>query len=344
MRKTNYIKSSILSLMAGAMISLSAADSSNAREMRFSSFEPAQAFLTKDLVQAWIDKVNPKLSKANQFKLYPGGILGSPPAQQELVKSGVADAALVIPNYSPGVFPLTSVVQVPFLAKTSHQGTAILQGLLEQGILDEEYKDFKLIALFTTKDYHAYMHEKEIRVPADFKGLRLRTPSPYVNQLVESLGATGVRVPGPQVYEALERGVADGTVWVFNAYKSFRLAEVAPKITKIGMTSIPLALLMNKNTYNALPAEDKKIIDEASNRAMSEWMANVMDAYEKEQEQVARDNPKITFTDLSDSELQLWKSAFKDAPTMWVERQQKFKVDAKSVLEKAQTLSEAENN
>jgi TRAP-type C4-dicarboxylate transport system substrate-binding protein len=146
-RKTGIMKSTILSLLAGAVISMSVAGVSEAREMRFSSFEPAQAFLTKDLVQAWIDKVNPKLSKGNQFKLYPGGILGSPPAQQELVKSGVADAALVIPNYSPGVFPLTSVVQVPFLAKTSNQGTAILQGLLEQGILDEEYKDFKLIAL-----------------------------------------------------------------------------------------------------------------------------------------------------------------------------------------------------
>jgi TRAP-type C4-dicarboxylate transport system substrate-binding protein len=183
------------------------------------------------------------------------------------------------------------------------------------------------------------MHDKEIRVPADFSGLRLRTPSPYMNQLVETLGATGVRVPGPQVYEALERGVADGTVWVFNAYKSFRLAEVAPKITKIGMTSIPLALVMNKRTYNALPAEDKKAIDDASNRAMSEWMADVMDAYEKEQEEVARNNPKITFTDLSDNELQQWKTALKDAPNLWVERQKQFNVDGQMILEKAQKLS-----
>ena len=62
--------------------------------------------------------MNPKLSEGNAFKLYPGSILGAPPAQAELVKKGVADVALVVPTYTPGLFPMSSVVEIPAMAPT----------------------------------------------------------------------------------------------------------------------------------------------------------------------------------------------------------------------------------
>lgn len=87
---------------AAAIAMAASLGSAEAREMRVSSFEPAPGFFSQTL-QAWIDEVNPQLSDGNQFKLYPGGILGSPPAQAELVAAGVADVAFVVPTYSAGV-------------------------------------------------------------------------------------------------------------------------------------------------------------------------------------------------------------------------------------------------
>jgi hypothetical protein len=37
--------------------------------------------------------------------------------------------------------------------------------------------------------------------------------------------------------------------------------------------------------------------------------------------------------------LQQWKTALKDAPNLWVERQKQFNVDGQMILEKAQKLS-----
>jgi TRAP-type C4-dicarboxylate transport system substrate-binding protein len=114
--------------------------SAQAREMRVSSFEPAPGFFSQTL-QAWIDAVNPQLSDGNQFKLYPGGILGSPPAQAELVAAGVADVAFVVPTYSAGVYPMTSVVEIPGIATNAATGTAVLNGLMDEGLLGDEFSE-----------------------------------------------------------------------------------------------------------------------------------------------------------------------------------------------------------
>jgi len=101
------------------------ATTADAREMRFSSWESAQGFLSSKILQAWIHEVNSQLSDGASFKLYLGVILGAPPAQQELIKKGVADVAMVGPTQTPGLFPLSTIVEVPFLAQNSANGTKI---------------------------------------------------------------------------------------------------------------------------------------------------------------------------------------------------------------------------
>jgi len=100
------LKTTAVALFCAASLTATLAE---ARQMRVSSFEPAQGFYSSKILQPWIDKVNARLSKGTEFKLYPGSILGAPPAQADLVKAGVADVALVVPTYTPGVFPLTGL-------------------------------------------------------------------------------------------------------------------------------------------------------------------------------------------------------------------------------------------
>lgn len=233
-----------------------------AREMRLSSFEPPQGFYSSKVLQAWIDQINPKLSDGNAFKLYPGSILGAPPAQAELVKAGVADVALVVPTYTPGLFPMTGVVEIPGMVASSAKGTHILNTLSEEGALDAEYADYKVIALFTTPSYRFFMTDAGANTPADLDGLKLRTPSKFGSELFGMVGASGVGIPAPQVYENLERGVVQGAVWVMDAYRTFRLNEVAPYVTTAHFTASPMAILMNRRAYDSLPDADKAVLDE----------------------------------------------------------------------------------
>ncbi|MDO6966669.1 TRAP transporter substrate-binding protein [Rhizobium alvei] len=303
----------------------------SAREMRVSSHEPQQGFYSSKILQAWIDKINPKLSEGNQFKLYPGAILGAPPAQAELVKNGVADVALVVPTYTPGVFPLSGVVEVPGIASTSIVGTQILNTLADEGALEKEYGEYKIIALFTTPSYRFLMAGDGIRKPGDLKGMKLRTPSQFGSTLFGLLGASGVTIPAPQVYENLERGVVSGAVWVMDAYKTFRLDEVAPSITTVRFTAQPMAILMNKATYESLPEADRKVLDEMSGRTNAEWVASVVDAADASIEADFRSGGKAKFIELTDAEKAEWDAALAGAADAWVAAQSDAEAAAKAL-------------
>lgn len=303
---------------AALALALAAPHAADARELRVSSFEPPQGFYSSKVLQAWIDRVNPTLSPDNQFRLYPGGILGAPPAQAELVKAGVADVALVVPTYTPGLFPLSGVVEVPGLVETSAEGTAILNAVQDAGLLSGEYADYKVLALFTTPGYRFLMTGDGVAKPADLNGLKLRTPSPFGSELLALLGASGVAIPAPQVYENLERGVVAGAVWVMDAYRTFRLDEVAPAVTSLRFTASPMAILMNKATWDSLPEADRAALEAASGRAMAEWIAGVVDTTDAEIEASFRAAGEVKFIDLDDAAVADWNAALAPAADAWV--------------------------
>lgn len=333
-----FLKTTALALGLAAGLTAGLTTGAQAREMRVSSFEPAQGFYSSKILQPWIDKVNAKLSAKAQFKLYPGSILGAPPAQAELVKAGVADVALVVPTYTPGLFPLTGVVEIPRLVPDGATGADILNTLIEDGALDAEYADYKIIALFTTPSYRFFMTDAGLTSPEGLDGLKLRSPSKFGGQLFGMVGAAGVGIPAPQVYENLERGVVAGAVWVMDAYRTFRLNEVAPNITTAGFITSPMAVLMNKNTYNSLSDADKAAVDEMSGRATAEWFASVIDQTDAEVEAELRAKGEVTFVDLDAAQMQAWGDAFAGAADAWVAGQPDA-ATAAAALERARAVA-----
>lgn len=308
---------------------------SDAREMRVSSFEPGAGFFSQTL-QAWIDEVNPKLSEGTSFKLYPGGILGAPPAQAELVAKGVADVALVVQTYSAGVFPMTSVVEVPGIAPDAATGTKVLATLFEDGALGKEYDDYKVIALFTTPGYRVFRSGEAANRPEDLKGLKMRTPSPFGSALLDLMGASGVPIPAPQVYENIERNVVGGAVWTMDAYRTFRLYEVAPYVTRTRLMASPLAILMNKRTYDGLSDADKAVIDEMSLAARGEWVAERIDTAEARIEAELLDQGEVTFVDLDAEAAEAWTTALGGAGALWLSDKP---AEAGAVLDRAKAIA-----
>lgn len=326
-------------ITAALLLTTMAATMAEAREMRVSSFEPPVGFYSSKVIQPWIDQMNAKLSEANRFKLYPGSILGGAPAQAELVAKGVADVALVVPNYTPGIFPLSSVVELPGIAPDAKTGANVMTTLFEEGTLATEYKDYKVIALFSTAPYRVFTKDAGARSPDVLKGMKVRTPSPFISTMTSMLGGTGVSIPAPQVYENLERGVVGGAVWASDAYKTFRLYEVAPKLTLTRITASPMAILMNKKTYEALPEADRKVIDDFAGRPAAEWISGVITDYDAAVQAEMRANPKVEVIDLTADEQKAWEDALAKAPETWVSGLGDKGEAAKKAIERAKALN-----
>lgn len=318
------------------------AGATDAREMRVATFEPPQAFFATQIVQAWIDRVNPTLSDGNSFKLYAGALLGPPAAQIDALKSGVADVAFVALAYTPGLFPRSSVAELPFVSPTSHAGTLTLQTLLEEGLLGNEFDDFKVVGFFTPGGYHIITKDAVVKVPTDAAGLKLRSSSPLVSDMIALFGGTGVSLPSPDVYEALERGLVQGAVWNFEAARSFRIYEPANYAVALGMTNAPLALLMSRTSYESLSPENRAAIDAVSERAFAEWAADVIDATDKSQRELLETEGNMTIYTPTEAEMAEWHAALAPIEQRWQEQMDAAGIDGAALLGRAREISAAQ--
>jgi TRAP-type C4-dicarboxylate transport system substrate-binding protein len=288
-------------------------------EVRVSSFEPQQGFYSARVLTPWIEELNPQLSPAGQMRLYPGAILGSATAQYDLVRNGVADIALVVPGYTPGVFAKTSVGEVPFIADTAVEMTEMLNTLFDEGLISSEYEDFKVIGIFSTPAYNYITPQEGILTPDQVKGMRIRAPSSYVGKVIGELGASSVNLPATEVYEGLERRIVDATLWNLNAMTTFRLHEPARYFTNLNMTMTPMLVLMNKNTYARLSDADKAVIDASAGRNFSAWAAQVTDDYEDERREAYLAEGSVTMQTPTAEQLDTWRAAVANAPQIWLE-------------------------
>jgi TRAP-type C4-dicarboxylate transport system substrate-binding protein len=288
-------------------------------EIRVSSFEPQQGFYSARVLAPWIEEMNPQLSAGAQMRLYPGAILGAATAQYDLVRNGAADIALVVPGYTPGVFPKTSIGEIPFIADNAVELTNMLMTMYEEGLISSEYEDFKLVGLFTTPAYNYITPKEGVLSPEQVKGMRIRAPSAYVGRLIGELGASSINLPATEVYEGLERGIVDATLWNLNAMTTFRLHEPARYFTNLNMTMTPMLVLMNKNTYERLSAEDKAVLDQSLGRDFSAWAAQVTDDYEDERREAYLAEGSVTMQTPSEEQLAGWHQSMEKAPQIWLE-------------------------
>ena len=200
------MKKKLIGIVLG-IFSLGIISSASATELKLATFEPPKAFIASKILAAWADKVNKCSNGALNVKMYAGGVLGSPPKQYDIVTSGVADISWTVLGYIGGQFPLSSVVELPFLTKTSKAGSRALNTLYEEGYLDKEMAGIKLIGLHSNPGYQIHMKDTKVVKPADFKGKKMRVPSKIAGTILKTLGATGVKVPAPGTSEALNKGV-----------------------------------------------------------------------------------------------------------------------------------------
>ena len=259
------------------VFSLSIVSAASANELKLATFEPPKAFIASKILAAWASKVNACANGEVKIKMFAGGVLGSPPKQYDIVTSGVADISWTVLGYIGGQFPLSSVIELPFLTRTSKAGTTALNTLFNEGYLDKEMAGIKVIGLHSNPGYHVHMKETKVVNPADFKGKKMRVPSKIAGTILKTLGATGVKVPAPGTSEALNKGVVDGTPFPYTAIGSFRLFDVTKYHTELHVTNATFGLIMNEQKYKDLTNRSQECIDKYSGHAFGDWASNLID-------------------------------------------------------------------
>jgi len=263
------IKRTTLTALAGLLAASALSLPATAADvtLRLGHLWPAVAGPHKDLLQPWADKVQAESGGKIAVELYPSATLSKPPAQYEAVKSRIMDATATVLGYSANRFPLTQIVEVPGLSKNAKHGSCIVQGLYDDGLLDSEFSDTKPLFLFVHGPGLLHTSGKTIKVPSDLNGLRIRRQTTLVATLLEKLGAQPVGMPAPESYQSMQRGVIDGVALPWEGALSFRLNELSKTHTELGgLYTLTFIVTMNKDLYDGLPDDLKKVIDTNSGK------------------------------------------------------------------------------
>ena len=102
----------------------------------------------KSVLVPWAKKIEEETGGAGKIKFITGGALGKPGQTYSMVEKNVADIGWDIADYSPGRFPLTTVIELPFMVKTAEQASVAIWKTYEKfPEFQKEYADTKLLML-----------------------------------------------------------------------------------------------------------------------------------------------------------------------------------------------------
>jgi TRAP-type C4-dicarboxylate transport system substrate-binding protein len=287
--RRTFLKSGIAATAAASLPAPTVLAQSATVELKLSSFVPPMHSIWAGVLTPWVKEVASKSGGRLKISMYPSMQLGGkPPELYRQMVQGVADIVFTLPGYTSGDFPMLSLTELPGAATDAHDGTNKLWNSDNAGLMTRA---------------------KQIRSPADVKGLRLRAPSEAQSKQIDFMGGIGVSMPVTQIYPGLERGTIDGTQIPMSAMIDFKLIEVVKYLTiNTPLGRSPFMVTMNRKRYEGLPADLRKVIDDTTGLSLSHHGSTDYDKQNSRAIELAKKERSVY--ECSKDEYQKWLAFF----------------------------------
>jgi TRAP-type C4-dicarboxylate transport system substrate-binding protein len=290
----------------------------------------------------WCDKIARESNNRMKCQIYPAMQLGgTPPQLIDQVKDGVADIVWTLPGYTAGRFPIMEVFELPFMSSSAEATSQAAWDYYTQ-YGNKEFPGIKALAVHVHDNGYVHTVNKQVKVMADFKGLKMRAPTRQTNKLLAALGATPVAMPLPALGDALSKGVVDGYLLPWEVIPSIKAheftryeSETDPKSRALYTAVFIFA--MNQAKYDGLPPDLKRVIDANSGASLSKAIGAQWDASAPPARKVAADHGN-TFYVIPASELENWQKATANLPDDWAKDVAAKGQDGKMLLQSARDL------
>ncbi|WP_417679719.1 TRAP transporter substrate-binding protein [Pseudodonghicola sp.] len=103
-----------------------------------------------------------------------------------------------------------------------------------------------------------------VRMPADMRGLKMRSFGLDATQLLSTLGASPVTMSSQEIYQAMQRGTIDGCLTGPSSVLSRKLFEVTKYGTNAAMMRLPFVASASKMWWDTLPDDVKAAVQQAA--------------------------------------------------------------------------------
>jgi len=254
---------------------------------------------------------------AIEIALYPDGTRGGLlTTQLQLLESGGADAAFVIPGFTPERFPDNFVFGIPGLFRDITEATLTYSRVVNAGVL-RGYDDFHVIGAFCTEPFTLHA-AKKLTCLADLKGMKLRAANGADEIMLKQLGADARIVPGDRIVAAIESGEIDGTTLHIGPLYDLGVDRVTSYDYLLRLGCAPLLILMSKRSLDRLPVPVQEAIRRQSGEAYAQRYARRVAAHHDALLAKLKADPRRVRTEPPPAEIEASNAAFKPIVDGWL--------------------------
>lgn len=291
-------------------------------KLKVATYFPNTSTMATEVIHPWMEKVTERTNGKVEFEYYPGEQLGKAGDLFQLTKDGVADLAIASISYAADWFPISNVLSgLPDLSETMGQGTKAYNDLLKENeeLLETEYLKNNLRPMFghVSPTFEIWSVDKELRVPSDFEGLKMRTPGGILTEYYSKLGAISVSMPNSEAFEALDRGVVQAYSSYSLGVKSIGLQEILTHAVFPHIGTAIQPFVINETKWQSLPEDVQQVMIEVS----EEVIEAAIDSYEKMTDEFNEEFEKNggIIVELTEEELVQWKEFNEKFTKEWLE-------------------------
>lgn len=283
-----------MTLAAGALALGLAAPGAQAQqvEVTVAHGSPLTHVIAAQGVQNWMDRVKELTGDRVKFNYFPAGQIAGLRELLSALQNGVADFVPIPVGYVSDKMPLNGVSMLPGLGSTSNEiVTAHGKLLTEGGPLAEEFaaNGAKPLWVMAFPPYQIVSTGEPIKTLADFDGKVLRSAGGSMNLVISSLGASPAEIPVSDMYVALERGTAGGTISALSSIKPYKVDEIMTSASTNGSFGTFVNIFAaNMDTWNSLPKDIQdamiqagKDTQESASKFMDEEISGLIKEFEE---------------------------------------------------------------
>lgn len=289
-------------LLAGVVMALAGA--ANAQEtLVFATTNPEQHPINSGFLVPWAERINADSGGAVTVELRHGPTIANHTNFYDRVIDDVVQISWGLTVQNPGKFGPTLVATLPFLVDTSEQGSIAVCRMSEKGAFDGALGD--IVPLLWVEFPQASLHLNGLPAKTldDLAGKKIVTTTPASSAIVAAFGGAPLSFGITEMYEALQRGTAEGTVINFTAFPAFRLNEVTTDHYVMPLGGAAGVVFMAREKWDSLSDEARAAIMKHSGCEGSRAFGKFVDGWEAGAMKMVESGGKHTVTHATPEEI-----------------------------------------
>ncbi|KQZ57923.1 ABC transporter substrate-binding protein [Rhizobium sp. Root149] len=320
---------------AAAMVAMGRPAQAQTVVLRYNQWFPTAHWSQSGGLYKWFEQV--KEVTGGRVVVEPSAKPLAPPNRNyQAVVDGIADLAWGPHGYAPGVFPLTELVELPFITKHAGVSSVAYWRLWKEKLEPTGMqKDVVTLAMHLTAGGNIHMNNSEIRTAKDLAGKKMRVPTPVVGRVLQKMGAVPINGSLNELREMMSRGIIDGTAISSELTVGFKVDKFVKSVTEVpgGIFANSAFIIVSSAKWKQISPDDQKAILAISGEPLSRFMGDLWQKFDDEAKAAYRKDLGAAYIDASPDFIKALQVEFEGEQTAWLNQAKGLGLDGKAALD-----------